>query len=303
MIHRQFIGEGRHTAARVCHNGCRKLRERGVSVRIGVLSDLHLAAPGTADGRWINRQPLGQSAALLDAALGRLARAGVDAVILLGDLAEHGSAHELGMLNTRLRTVTVSTWAVAGNHDLAELDDPLGHLDVQSPDVSGHCLGPLWIASGALRRTGREDYVEALVPPAIGWPSSQPVVWLSHFPVLATEHILGGAGLPHAGDLTNRRQIAEALSGHDGPVIVLAGHLHVHLALSAGNVLQLDHPALVEWPHGLAVLDIADASAGLEVRWRVEHLAPKSAGVPLNTMLADTHEHWRWRADSWWRAA
>ena len=85
------------------------------------------------------------------------------------------------------------------------------------------------------------------------------------------------------------------------PVVVLAGHLHTHLTVSAENILQLDHPALVEWPHGLATLDIVSTPHGLEVRWSVEHLAAKSAGVSVNTMLADADEHWRWHADRWLR--
>lgn len=270
-------------------------------MRIGVLSDLHLSAPGAPDARWINVQPLGRSTALFDEALGRLARTGVDAVILLGDLAEHGDTQELGMVRARLRGVTVSTWAIPGNHDLAEFDNPLDHADLQSPDVAGDCLGPFRIAAGSLRRTGYDEYVDAATLTTVRWPAGQPIVWLSHFPVLSTTQILAGAGLPHAGDLTNRRQVAEALSCHDGPVIVLAGHLHVHVALSAGNTLQLDHPALAEWPHGLAILDIADTPRGLEVRWCVEHLAPKPAGGPVNTMLADDNEHWQWRENSWRR--
>lgn len=287
---------------RVCHKRLQSLR-KGCWVRIGVLSDLHLSAPGAPDGHWINVQPLGRSTALFDQALGRLARAGVDAVVLLGDLAEHGNTQELGMLRARLRGVSVSTWAIPGNHDLAEFDDPLDHADVQSPDVAGDCLGPYRIAAGVLRRTGYNEYVDAAPSPAMRWPAGQPIVWLSHFPVLSTTQILARAGLPHAGDLTNRRQMAEALSCHDGPVIVLAGHLHVHVALNAGNTLQLDHPALVEWPHGLAILDIADTPRGLEVRWCVEHLAPKPAGAPVNTMLADASEHWQCRANSWRRLA
>jgi DNA repair exonuclease SbcCD nuclease subunit len=268
-------------------------------VRIGVLSDLHLSVPGTPDGRWINPQPLGRSADLLDEALGQLARAGVDAVLLLGDLAEHGSPREFGMLRARIPGVTAPIWAVAGNHDLTELDDPLDHADVQSPGVPGQCRGPVHIAAGMLRRTGRGEFTDELPP--FTWPAGQAVVWLSHFPVLPTRQILAEAELPHAGDLTNRAQVAGALSGHPGPVVVLAGHLHVHLAVSAGNILQLDHPALVEWPHGLAILDIANTSRGLEVRWSVQHLAPKSADVSVNTMLADADERWCWHADEWSR--
>jgi 3',5'-cyclic-AMP phosphodiesterase len=270
-------------------------------VRIGVLTDLHLSVPGTPDGHWINPQPLGRSADLLDQALGQLARAGVDAVLLLGDLAEHGSPHELAILRARLVGVTAPIWAVAGNHDLPELDDPLDHADVQSPGVPGQCSGPVQIAAGMLRRTGRGEFTDELPPLTGRWPAGQPVLWLSHFPVLPTRQILTEAELPHAGDLTNREQVADALSRHPGPVVVLAGHLHVHLAVSATNILQLDHPALVEWPHGLAILDIANTSRGLEVRWVVEHLAPKSAGVSVNTMLADADERWCWRADTWYR--
>ena len=268
-------------------------------MRIGVLSDLHLSAPGTPDGHWINSQPLGRSADLLDQALGQFARIGVDAVLLLGDLADNGSPHELGMLRARLRGVTASKLAIAGNHDLTELDDPLEQADVESPGVPGQRLGPVRIAAGMLRRTGQNEFTDELPP--LTWPEGQAVVWLSHFPVLPTRQILAGAGLKHAGDMSNREQVADTLGRHPGPVVVLAGHLHVHLTVSAANILQLDHPALVEWPHGLAILDIANTSRGLEVRWSVEHLASKSSGVSVNTMLAGADERWCWRADKWWR--
>lgn len=269
-------------------------------MRIGVITDLHLSTPDTPDGRWINTQPLARSAALLDSAVHLLSGADLDALALLGDLAEHGSPQELEMLRARLAIVPAPVWAVAGNHDLAQLDDPLAHADLRSPGQRGCHVDELHIAGGTLRHTGGEEYVDVIDPTATSWRAGAAVVWLSHFPVLATATTVGAAGLPHAGDLTNRSQIADTLSTHAGPVIVLAGHLHIHLALRANNILQLDHPALAEWPHGLAILDIAQTEEGLHVHWHVEHLALR-AGAPVNTMLADADEYWCWRESSWHR--
>lgn len=57
------------------------------SVRLGLLTDCHISAPGTADGRFNNPVRLGRSRELLATALDWLGDK-VDALVFLGDLAQ-----------------------------------------------------------------------------------------------------------------------------------------------------------------------------------------------------------------------
>src|SRR5215469_13714449 len=100
----------------------------GATFRLGVLTDMHLAMPGTADGRWMGRQPLGESSLLLAKALDRLSGMGLDGLVLLGDLTQDGTASQFTLLADALSGWDTPAWAIHGNHDLGNGPDPLNDL-------------------------------------------------------------------------------------------------------------------------------------------------------------------------------
>lgn len=107
--------------------------------RLGVLTDIHLAEPGTADRRWIGRQPLGESALLLSKALDRLTGMDLDGLALLGDLTQDGTASQFALLADALSGWGTPVWAVHGNHDLRNGPDP---LNTPTVEPAAHDAGP-----------------------------------------------------------------------------------------------------------------------------------------------------------------
>jgi len=89
-----------------------------VDLALGILTDLHLARPGTPPSRFNNLVERGRSWELLDAALAVLPT-DLDALILLGDIADRPDAALYTELSERLNRLRVPVYAIAGNHDLA----------------------------------------------------------------------------------------------------------------------------------------------------------------------------------------
>ena len=268
-------------------------------VRLGVMSDLHVAEPGTPDTRWINPVVLGVSAWLVDTALGQLADQGLHALVLLGDLTQDGTPAQLDLIQRLLGPVTAPRLAVPGNHDLRCTADPLPGAGLAQPARRAR-IGPLQVAAGQLSRRADGRFREDAPPDPSGRRPGEPLLWLSHFPVLDAGPVLHAVGLPHAGDLANRADVAEALHRHDGPVIVLTGHLHVHYSLAEDDVLQLGHPALAEVPHGYGVVEVSVAEGSIELLWHTSTLQP-GTDAPVDALLAGRWERWRWRPGGWRR--
>jgi hypothetical protein len=98
----------------------------------------------------------------------------------------------------------------------------------------------------------------AQAPPAVGAWGEEPVVLLSHYPLLSHALRLSCLGMPYPGDVLGRAEIAEALGNRPGPTVVLSGHIHARDSIAAGTVLQLTHAAFVEAPYECAVFEITE---------------------------------------------
>lgn len=271
-------------------------------VRIAVLTDLHLAEAGTPDGHWLGILPLGRSVELLREAIAVVLELRPDAVALLGDLTQDGTDAQLGMLASVLADMPIPVWAVPGNHDLGRGPTPLDRLagTVQLPGP-GSSVGRLPLAAGTLVRSADGSaYLEGVLPDPAGWPA-EPVLWLTHFPAIGLRDPVTAAGLPYAGDLANRSAVLGALLRHRAPVIVLAGHLHLRASAAHGTVLQLSHPALIELPHQLTMLEI-DVSTGGPTVSRQAHRLPDGGPVPAGgAALTAPNERWQFDGGTWRR--
>lgn len=270
----------------------------GQQLRFGVLSDLHLAEPGTRPYQWINPQPLGSSSDLFVEATARLEEHSPDAILLLGDLTDRGTATQFDLLQRLLEPVATPVWAIPGNHDLyGGLRDPLGTAAIQTPSVD-HTLagrhGRLVLGAGMLTGDPEEDvYRETRAPAPDAWTTDAPMVWLSHYPVLDVRPVLDAAGLPHPGDLVNRGDVHQALRARTGPTLVLAGHVHVHAVAVDSGVLQLNHAPLIEQPHAFTVLDLSIRDDEFEVTWHAHTLEPRHS-APVDPFLCSRRERWLW---------
>jgi 3',5'-cyclic AMP phosphodiesterase CpdA len=93
-------------------------------LRIAVITDIHLAPAGVADGRWNNPLLLSRSRDLLEAAVAAAAAERVDHVLVLGDAAGGDEASAERALQAAART-GVPVCAVPGNRDVAAEPDVL----------------------------------------------------------------------------------------------------------------------------------------------------------------------------------
>jgi len=278
---------------------------RHAHTRLGVLSDLHLAPPGTPDGRWNDLQPLGRSRELTARALALLSEHAVDGLLLLGDLTDRGDPVELVGLLHALRRTGRPAWLVHGNHDLVAGPDPLGaalaEADGPGPRAAtaeGERVAGIWLAGGsASSDDGGWTCAERTPPDRRAWPADGIVAWLSHHPVLDVGALLDEAGLPHPGDLTNRAEVAERLLARRAPMIVLCGHLHARTAVADGPVLQLGHASLIEPPHEVTLVSAGENGAGPWVRRRALGLLPGAA--PAAPAGSGASERWLFRGGRW----
>jgi hypothetical protein len=121
---------------------------------------------------------------------------------------------------------------------------------------------------------------------------------LTHFPAYAMAPMLADAGLKHAGDLTNREPLLEALAGLSGPVLIVNGHLHVHATIADGRMLQLSVAALIEPPHDVSIVTVGFDEAGNPwVRRQASGLF-EVPGVSL-PVLSDREERWQVVDGAW----
>jgi hypothetical protein len=265
-------------------------------MRLGILTDLHLASTPHPPGRWHNPYDFEGLRGRLADALAVLGERRVDALAVLGDLANDGDDSSLDEAVGMLAQGPAPALVVAGNHD-CEL--AAGALEAAVARAGGGrvraLVEPVAVAGGtaaglALRPLGDDEFAGRR---ADGAP---PGVLLSHFPLVSREDALHRAGLKYAGDLANMAELAEPLTAGP-PLVALGGHLHARDAAARGAVLQLLFAALVEPPFECAVVEITGDPP--QVVSESIPVAP-SPPVPL-PILRPAHGRWAY-ADGGWRA-
>jgi 3',5'-cyclic-AMP phosphodiesterase len=260
-------------------------------VLLAHLSDPHLPAGALAAG----------PARALHTALGRAAALDVDAVIITGDLVDHGEPAEYAVLREVLGEAARSTRApvllAAGNHDDGDalvaafggtahlgggasaryaVDLPGARLLVLDSSVRGQGAG----------RLGEEQL--AWLSDELGThPDLPALVALHHPPTPVGIPFLDGMGLEDADAL------AVVVGTHPQVVRVLAGHVHrTTTAAFAGTVavtapstwrasaLDLTSPGRMGYldePAGLLLHQLDERTGGL----CVTHSVPVAAAAPL----------------------
>jgi predicted phosphodiesterase len=214
-------------------------------VRLGVLTDVHLAPQSRSGARWQNLYDFAGLPARLEAALARFAAEEVDAICLLGDLSDDGDAASTAAVLEAVAACGPPVFVVGGNHDERLDPDTLEQALRSVPNVT--------LAGRPL-------------------PCEQRVV-LSHYPLLDRRAALEAAGLLYAGGHPDGSAPAERLRADGVPAIVLCGHLHVRESHAEGPILQLACASLIEHPFEVALLEALPG----EVRVRRIRLAGPGA--------------------------
>lgn len=237
-------------------------------MRLGVITDVHIAPAGADPISWHSPLMLETAGERYTAALARLSREDVDAIAVLGDLTHLGDAASADELVARTADLDVPVLWVLGNHDVvpsvAAIPEALERAGGGPARLAGpepHVVGGVAVYGvGVAPAPGVERYQAEVAPRPDG-----PAIVLTHFPVLSREEEFGALGLKYAGDLIDRDLVAANLREH--AVLVLAGHLHARGVRTEGGILQLSFGALVEEPFDTAVVDVERDLVSVDVRF------------------------------------
>jgi hypothetical protein len=286
------------------------------TLRIGVLTDLHLAAPGTPPSRFNNPVYRGHSYQLLGEALRWLGPRS-DALLLLGDLADVPSARDYRMLLDELERTGLPVHAVLGNHDIAPVSGPAGATDfiAMTAGRAGAAVAPLGtcylgdqsiaLVSAPLECVDGQGFRHAGVGRALAAVApSRLMIWAGHPPVLTLRSAVTRRGWTYAGDVLNIDAVEAMLSAHGGPLLALTGHLHIRSHAMKSNILQLGQGALAESPYDAAVITIRCHDRGIDVRRQCHCVAPAAGlGSGRPAVLDPADIAFRWDGAQWRRHA
>lgn len=268
-------------------------------ITLGVLSDLHLGPCGAPATMFNQPVEIGKARERTTEALNALPE--VDALAILGDLSDTANSADYEFLLESLANRARLTYLIAGNHDVPHDKTAANALnraiaerqlsDVAIPPVGGIPFSWIRVASAPIYRT-RDGFENDIRTDGLPLPTGrpEPLLWLSHFPVLSVRHYLESAGLRYAGDLDNCREVEKSLRSYGAPVIVLNGHLHARTHAVSGNILQLSWAALSEFPNEIGQLVIAITDQNFSV---TQHC------VSLNDRRLSASQTFVWRESVW----
>ncbi len=216
--------------------------------RVAVVSDPHVADPDAKES-W---KAYHRTRERVTAALDDLAEAGVDALVVSGDLSRNGEPKNLAWMADALADAPFPTLAVPGNHDVAER--PVEQFaDAFASEgfpahrrVGGVDLVGLDTSDGDATDLGALDDTLA--------DATAPIVVSHHnLPGLAA-HLDDGGWEPHP-PVGNADALVDALARRDAALHV-SGHVHLPGVVHARGVRGLVAPALSSFPQAYLVLDV-----------------------------------------------
>jgi predicted phosphodiesterase len=261
-------------------------------MRLGFVTDVHWTTGVPSYLGWHNAWDFAGLPSRLAAVAGHFAD--LDLVVLSGDISSGGDlesiAHVLGALGD------VPVVAVTGNHDVEEGEGLLAAAvrdGAQLAQPAGVVRGGLRVAGVQVKAV--EGGCAAVVEPETAAWGEEPVVFVSHYPVLSRTGLFAEHGFKYPGDLVGREAIATALLARSAPTVVLCGHIHARDSHAQGPVLQLVGGALIEAPYECAVVDV-DADA-LTVHRETRDLA--GPPVERSPVFAPASESWRFDGIEW----
>lgn len=280
------------------------------ALKLGLMSDLHLAARQSTDGYFHNPQLLRSSRGLFETGLTSL-RGEADALLILGDLSDRARLLDYRYMFRTLADHGAPTFLVHGNHDLPvnlnhERDSALTHAASRqaTPTLTrllgtATRVGPFALEAYPLTKVS-EGYSLELPSEEIESPRDLRIL-ASHFPLISAVETCASLNWPYPGDLVNRQDALESLYEREGPVIVVSGHLHLRGHQISRNVLQLHMAALIEPPHDTDLLTVTAREGGNIEVWRRSNplMTIDEASSPL---LDPTQTCFRWDGRRWTRA-
>jgi predicted phosphodiesterase len=277
-----------------------------MTLRLGVLSDLHGSSDPAERGSWHNAYDFAGMPERVDDALAWLTANDADLVVLAGDLTHHADPAALEAVLRRCASATPRPLiVVSGNHDVAGEQAPLAdaieriahaRLTLARPEGERH--GAVRIAGVNVASAAGWFHAGLERPPAVDAWGEDPVVLVSHFPLLSHAVALADRGLAYPGDVLDRAAIEQRLGERAAPTVILSGHVHARVVDTRGSLLQLTQAALIEPPFDAALVELATADDGiLQVTRRTRRTGV--ARAPYEPALVEGDGAWRFDGASW----
>lgn len=272
-------------------------------MRIGIITDVHLAPVDSPPARWHNEYDFPGAEERLQRAIQIHQTRDVALAAMLGDLTNFGDATLLQRGLDLLGTSGVDVLAVPGNHDCDDAIDRLAQLlssskpRIRAATTAGEAVQDFLVVG--LPIVDRQPEHGWLVdrPDVVAFRSA-PAIVLSHFPLLSREDAARQAGLRYAGGSADRDGLAATLLAREGPTIVIHGHLHIRDAVAIGPILQIGCAALIEPPHEIAFVDLTASAASLTVRVERHAVAPSPSEARLPLLTGETGA-WKYERGAW----
>jgi Icc protein len=203
------------------------------------LTDPHIGAT------WADADPVAGLTATVEAV--RQLPDAPDAVLVSGDLADHGADDEYATVRELVARLGVPVYALPGNHD--DRDTLRRHFDFAGPAGTpvqyAVDLGPLRLVvlDSQLPGEGRgeldADRLAWLDAELSAEPERLTIVALHHPPVSTGIEVWDRVGLPAA----DRRALADIVRRHPHVRRIVAGHVHRTLAGDLGGTAVLAIPS------------------------------------------------------------
>jgi predicted phosphodiesterase len=237
-------------------------------VRLGVVSDLHYTPGDSSALRYHNDFDVPLVLTRLGQACDWFESEQVDVFVLAGDLSDRGDSESLRTVLQGLASDWVHpALVVPGNHDLLLREDAISEAlaslkdhRIAMPSLGGIMVGGLRVAGLQPGATPSSDAMQA-------W-ADEPVVMISHWPLLSRREAFTASGLRYPGDLPGHEEWTEALLARRAATVVVHGHLHGRDTHQEGSILQCSVGALVEAPFEATIVEISTDASGVEVRRR-----------------------------------
>jgi Icc protein len=218
-----------------------------VLARVALLSDSHL-----------NFETNGQDATFnphFEKAIAQVNAAGVDFVLIAGDLTQSGRPEEYADFKARIKEFHVPVWFVPGNHDVGNKVNAGKDPYVTSARVADYeeRMGPDWFSTNcagvriigidaSLLGSGleQESKMWSFLEPELAMPSSRPTLLFMHYPLFVKDMDEAG-GIYWNVEPAPRARLYGLLK-RGGVKIVLTGHLHRHLENRRDGILFFTTP-------------------------------------------------------------
>jgi 3',5'-cyclic AMP phosphodiesterase CpdA len=214
-------------------------------VRIALLSDVHL---NRGTNQVLFREHLGRAMEAVNAA-------GVDLVLIAGDLTEDGTPEEYDEFRRCIQGFHVPAWSVPGNHDVgnkpvAALNQRANSLRVARYELK---LGPSWFVRehAGVRVIGLNSQLLGsrlsgerkqwkMLEQALAKPADKPTILLCHLPLFLKQPDEPGGDYWNVEPGPRERLLSLLKLG--GVSTVLSGHLHRPLTNSLDGIFFYTTP-------------------------------------------------------------